>query len=69
MEKVIGVRFKRVGKIYYFTANSFDRLQIYNIAGDSWSNDGAILNHDGTSSELSSDEAIEALEYYLNLCD
>ena len=56
--------------LFGFGCNSAEKHRLYKkYLPFLWSNGGRILDEDGKESQLSSPEAIEALEYYLGLCD
>lgn len=56
--------------LFGFGCNSAEKHRLYKkYLPFLWSNGGRILSGDGSKSELDSPEAIEALEYYLGLCD
>ncbi len=56
--------------LFGFGCNSAEKHRLYKkYLPFLWSNGGRILSGDGGESELDSPEAIEALEYYLKLCD
>ncbi|MEE9552665.1 MAG: extracellular solute-binding protein [candidate division Zixibacteria bacterium] len=56
--------------LFGFGCNSAEKHRLYKkYLPFLWSNGGRILNDEGNESELDSREAIEALEYYLGLCD
>lgn len=53
-----------------FGCNSAEKHRLYKkYLPFLWSNSGRVLSDDGSSSELDSESAIEALDYYLGLCD
>jgi multiple sugar transport system substrate-binding protein len=53
-----------------FGANSAERHRLYKkFLPFLWSNGGQVLNSDGTMSQLDSPQSIEALQYYLDLCN
>lgn len=53
-----------------FGCNSAEKHRLYKkFLPFLWSNGGQVLNDDGTRSELDSRRAIDALSYYLELCD
>lgn len=55
--------------VYGFGSNSAERHRLYKkFLPFLWSNGGSILSDDGTGCRLDSPEALEALEYYLKLC-
>jgi len=60
-----------LGEDYFgFGANSAERHRLYKkFLPFLWSNGGQVLNATGDKSELDSPQAIEALSYYLKLCD
>ena len=60
-----------LGEDYFgFGCNSAEKHRLYKkYLPFLWSNGGRILSDDGKFSELDSPEAVEALEYYLALCD
>ena len=59
-----------IGDDYFgFGCNSAERHRLYKkFLPFLWSNGGRVLNTNGSRSELASPEAIEALDYYLELC-
>ncbi len=60
-----------LGDDYFgFGCNSAEKHRLYKkFLPFLWSNGGTVLSDDGSSSGLGSDEAVEALEFYLDLCD
>ena len=60
-----------LGEDYFgFGCNSAEKHRLYKkYLPFLWSNGGRILSPDGKSCELDSQNAIEALEFYLSLCD
>ena len=63
-------RIDALGDDYFgFGCNSAEKHRLYKkFLPFLWSNGGNVLNADGTASELDSDRAIEALDFYLDLC-
>lgn len=56
--------------VYGFGSNSAERHRLYKkFLPFLWSNGGQILNKAGTKCVLDSDQAVEALEFYLSLCE
>jgi len=60
-----------LGEDYFgFGCNSAEKHRLYKkFLPFLWSNGGRILNESGTVSELDSPQAVDALRYYLGLCD
>ncbi len=56
--------------VFGFGSNSAERHRLYKkFLPFLWSNGGSILSDDGKSCRLDSPEALEALQYYLKLCE
>ncbi|UCC80549.1 MAG: extracellular solute-binding protein [Candidatus Zixiibacteriota bacterium] len=64
-------RIDGLGDDYFgFGCNSAEKHRLYKkYLPFLWSNGGRIFSPDGKSCEMDSDKAIEALEFYLSLCD
>ena len=57
-------------ELFGFGCNSAEKHRLYKkFLPFLWSNGGRILTDEGNESNLHSTEAVEALEYYLELCD
>lgn len=56
--------------VFGFGANSAERHRLYKkFLPFLWSNGGQVISPDGARSELASPQAVEALQFYLDLCD
>jgi len=64
-------RIDQLGEDYFgFGCNSAERHRLYKkFLPFLWSNGGQVLSANGDSAKLDTPESIEALEYYLGLCD